>query len=368
GPPRDKWKLIELIMVSGGSIIGTMALMLCLGVSRDYFLHCRNGRTKLAGSLTFFRGEAVEIGELEQGTGPKRFSYEELTAATDNFCDKRKLGEGGFGSVYRGFLEEENISVAVKRVSKSSQQGWKEFMSEVKIISRLKHRNLVVLIGWCYDGVDDDLLLVYELMHNGSVDNHLYHPDPEKQLVWSTRYNIVLGLGSALVYLHHDTEQSVVHRDIKPSNVMLGASFDAKLGDFGLARSDVYSFGVVLLEIACGRCPVVTLQNGSIVHLVQRVWELYGAGKLLDAADDRLADYDVQEIERVMTVGLWCVHPDRSLRPTIRDAVLRFYAPLPSLPAAMPPIAAYVPLPAGSLTRSHSIHETAITDSGADLV
>ncbi|TVU49150.1 hypothetical protein EJB05_00444, partial [Eragrostis curvula] len=398
------------MVVAGGSIASTVALLLFLGVFRSYFLQWRKGRTKSAGSLTFFRGEAVEIDELEQGTGPKRFSYDELAAATDNFSDNRKLGEGGFGSVYRGFLEELNLPVAVKRVSKSSRQGWKEFMSEVKIISRLRHRNLVLLIGWCYDGVSDDLLLAYELMHNGSVDSHLYHPDPEKQLPWSTRYKIVLGLGSALVYLHHETEQCVVHRDIKPSNVMLGASFGSKLGDFGLARviddggrrsqtttpagttgymdpecvatgrtsveSDVYSFGVVLLEIACGRCPVMTLQNGSTVHLVQRVWELYGAGKLLDAADARLAgDYIVQEMERVMTVGLWCAHPDRSLRPTIKRAVnvLQFDAPLPSLPASMPPIAAYLPPPAGpslgSVTGSHSINLTAIpNNSGVDLV
>ncbi|TVU11652.1 hypothetical protein EJB05_45249, partial [Eragrostis curvula] len=408
GPPRAKWKLIKVIMVVAcGSITGTVALMLGLHVARYYYLQWRRGRTKSVGSLTFFRGEAVEIVELEQGTGSKRFSYDELAAATDNFSDNQKLGEGGFGSVYRGFLEELNLPVAVKRISKSSRQGWKEFMSEVRIISQLRHRNLVLLIGWCYD-VGDDLLLVYELMHNGSVENHLYHPDLEKQLAWPRRYKIALGLGSALVYLHHDTEQCVVHRDIKPSNVMLDASFGAKLGDFGLARviddgrrsrttalagttgymdpecmatgrttveSDVYSFGVVLLEIACGRCPVVTLQNGNTIHLVQRVWELYGAGRLLDAADARLAgDYNVQEMERLMTVGLWCAHPDRSLRPTIRHAVnvVRFDAPLPSLPASMPPIAAYVPPPAGplleSVTESHSMHVAVIPNGGVGLV
>ncbi|TVU49146.1 hypothetical protein EJB05_00440, partial [Eragrostis curvula] len=405
-PPRAKRKLIKVIMmVAGGSVPGTVALLLCLGVSRPYFLRWRKGRKKSAGSLTYFRGEAVEIVELEQGTGSKRFSYDELAAATDNFSDNRKLGEGGFGSVYRSFLVELKLPVAVKRVSKSSRQGWKEFTSEVKIISRLRHRNLVLLIGWCYDGVGDDLLLVYDLMHNGSVDSHLYQPDPKKQLAWSTRYKIVLGLGSALVYLHHDAEQCVVHRDIKPSNVMLDISFEAKLGDFGLARviddgrrsrtttlagttgymdpecvatgrtsveSDIYSFGVVLLEIACGRCPVVMLQNGSTVHLVQRVWELYGARRLLDAADARLAgEHNVQEMERVMTVGLWCAHPDRSLRPTIRHAVnvLRFDAPLPSLPASMPLIASYVPPLAspslGSVTGSHS---HSIPDGGVDLV
>ncbi|XP_066355057.1 L-type lectin-domain containing receptor kinase IX.1-like [Miscanthus floridulus] len=165
----------------------------------------------------------------------RRLSYEELAAATNNFADERKLGEGGFGSVYRGFLEDLNLDVAIKRVSKTSPQGWNEFMSEVRIISRLRHRNLVLLVGWCYgDGDCDDLLLVYELVRNGSVDGHLYNPN--KKLTWRVRYQIVLGLDLALLYLHQDTDLRVVHHEVKPSNVMLYASFTAKLGDFGLAR------------------------------------------------------------------------------------------------------------------------------------
>ncbi|XP_066316763.1 L-type lectin-domain containing receptor kinase IX.1-like [Miscanthus floridulus] len=267
------------------------------------------------------------------------------------------------------------LPVAIKRVSKCSRQGWNEFMSEVRIISRLRHQNLVLLVGWCY--VDnDDLLLVYDLMHNGSVDSHLYNPN--KKLAWGVRYQIVLGLSSALLYLHQETELCVMRRDIKPSNVMLDASFAAKLGDFGLERviedgrrsrttaaagttgyvdpeclatgrtsveSDVYSFGVVLLEIACGRCPVVTLPNGSTVQLVQRVWDLHEAGMVLEAADARLdGEYNVQEMERVLAVGLWCAHPDRSQRPDIRHAlnVLRFDAPLPILPAKLPAVAAHL--------------------------
>ncbi|RLM80848.1 hypothetical protein C2845_PM12G19000 [Panicum miliaceum] len=185
---------------------------------------------------------------------------------------------------------------------------------------------------------------------------------------WRERYQIVLGIGSALVYLHQETEPRVVHRDIKPSNVMLDAAFTAKLGDFGLAKavedggrrsrtttpagttgyldpecvatgrtsveSDVYSFGVVLLEIASGRRSVATLPNGSTVHLAQRV---------RDAADARLGgDYDAEQMERVIVVGLWCAHPDRSLRPDVRHAVnaLRFDAPLPILPARSPAVAA----------------------------
>jgi len=159
--------------------------------------------------------------EFEEGAGPKQFRYRELAIATDNFSAKQKLGEGGFGSVYRGFLKEMNLDVAIKKVSKGSKQGRKEYASEVSIISRLRHRNLVQLIGWCHGG--GELLLVYELMPNGSLDTHLY--SGAAVLPWPLRHEIVLGLGSALLYLHQDWEQCVLHRDIKPSNVMLDASF-----------------------------------------------------------------------------------------------------------------------------------------------
>jgi interleukin-1 receptor-associated kinase 1 len=188
----------------------------------------------------------------------------------------------------------------------------------------------------------------------------------------------VLGIGSALLYLHEETEKRVVHRDIKPSNIMLDASFTAKFGDFGLARlindgrrshttgmagtlgyidpesvmsgrasveSDVYSFGVVLLEIACGRRPAVVHKNADVVHLVQWAWDFYGGGVILGAADERLrGEFDGSKMEHVILVGLWCGHPDRSLRPSIRQAmnVLRFEAPLPRLPPRMP-VATYGP-------------------------
>jgi serine/threonine protein kinase len=187
------------------------------------------------------------------------------------------------------------------------------------------------------------------------------------------RFKIVLGLGSALLYLHQEWEQCVVHRDVKPSNIMLDASFAAKLGDFGLARlvdhgrgshttnlagtmgymdpeclvagragpeSDVYSFGVVLLEIACGRPPVVPEQEDQgRTRLVEWVWGLYGRRAVLEAADERMGgDFDRGEMERVMVVGLACAHPDCSLRPSIRQAVsmLQCEVTLPTLPAKMP--------------------------------
>ncbi|CAL4905240.1 unnamed protein product [Urochloa decumbens] len=308
--------------------------------------------------------------EFERGTGPKQFRYGELAIATDNFSDKHKLGKLGSG----------------------------------QIISCLRHRNLVQLIGWCHGG--GELLLVYELMPNDSLDTHLYG---DVALPWPLRHEIVLGLGLALLYLHQDWEQCVLHRDIKPSNVMLDASFHAKLGDFGLARlvdhdrrshttviagtmgymgpecmftgradteSDMYSFGVVLLDIACGRRPPVARRveeedgsrrlvarhgnedgEGDFVHIVQWVWEFYGRGDVVDAADARInGEFDASEMEIVMVVGLWCAHPDRSLRPSTRQAVnmLRREAPRPSLPARMP-VATFLSPPNNDLYYTSSV-------------
>ncbi|GJN35443.1 hypothetical protein PR202_gb24220 [Eleusine coracana subsp. coracana] len=316
------------------------------------------------------------------GTGPKRFSYGELATATVNFSDEHKIGESGFGYVYSGFLNNElpPLAVAIKRVSKSLKNGWKEYASEMLIVSRLRHRNIAQLIGYCEDG--GELLLVYELMPNGSLDTHL-HSANESPMSWPHRHKVVMGLGSALLYLHEEWEQCLVHGNITPSNVMLDASFDAKLGDFRLARlvdhgresystelrrdhhyhrlttrrsegdlscqinpsfttdSDVHNFGVVLLEIACGMYPSEYTEREDPVNFVDWVWEHYEKGTILDAADARLnGEFDVKEMETVMLVGLCCVHHDRSLIPSIRQAVnvLRSEAPLPSLPPWKPSI------------------------------
>lgn len=317
-------------------------------------------------------------GEFEIGSGPRRFRYAELAAATDNFAEERKLGEGGFGAVYRGFLRSSKQEVAVKRVAKGSSQGRKEYVAEVRIISRLQHRNLVRLVGWCHDR-DADFLLVYELVPNGSLDLHLY--STELFLPWQARYRVAVGLASAILYLHEECEQCVVHRDIKPSNVMLDSAFNAKLGDFGLARlidhddsigaqttvlagtvgylapecvttgkaskeSDVYSFGIVALEIACGRRPVEPKEEPGRARLLPWAWEMHGRNAIQEAADDRLNKaFDEAELGRLVAVGLWCAHPDWTLRPSIRQAVavLKFESPPPVLPPKMPVPVYFVP-------------------------
>ncbi|XVF17392.1 hypothetical protein REPUB_Repub10bG0117800 [Reevesia pubescens] len=341
--------------------------------------------------------EVIEVtidDEFEKGTGPKRFTYHELSRATNSFAEDGKLGEGGFGGVYKGLLTDSNTEVAVKRVSRGSKQGKKEYISEVKIISRLRHRNLVQLLGWCHE--KGELLLVYEFLPNGSLDYHLF--GGKIMLTRIVRYKIALGLASALLYLHEEGEQCVVHRDIKSSNAMLDSNFNAKLGDFGLARlvdhdlgsettvlagtmgylapecvttgkaskeSDVYSFGIAALEIACGRKPVEPREEPSKVRMLEWVWDLYGKGQLLDAVDKRLGTvFDERQMECLMVTGLWCSHPDYTHRPSIRQVinVLNFEAPLPSLPSKLPVPMYYAP-PMNLCKFSYTSSSTGLTDS-----
>jgi hypothetical protein len=362
---NNRFGLAVGLGVGGSFLFGGLALIL--------FCFWKRNRSHTEEDLAL---DSCMDEEFQRGTGPKRFSFKELAHATNNFNDEEKLGQGGFGGVYRGFLRDSNSFVAVKRVSKGSKQGLKEYASEVKIISRLRHRNLVQLLGWCHER--KELLLVYEFMPNGSLDSHLFTQG--SLLAWAMRYKVVQGLGSALLYLHEEWEECVVHRDIKSSNIMLDSDFNAKLGDFGLARlvdhvkgsqttilagtvgymapeylttgkarkeSDVYSFGIVNLEIACGRKPIKPNASEDQIVMVEWVWELYGIGKVLEAADPRLGgDFDESQMERLMIVGLWCSHPNRNLRPSIREAihVLNFEAPLPILPSNMPETAHLAPV------------------------
>lgn len=365
GGEVDKNKNIGLAIGLG---VGLGALICGLSLF-GFFWWSKRLRRRSMEDMEDFSDDSMDD-EFERGTGPKKFTYKELIQATKNFDEAGKLGEGGFGGVYKGLIAESETKteIAVKRVSRGSRQGKKEYIAEVKIISRLRHRNLVQLFGWCH--AKGEFLLVYEFMPNGSLDYHLFRG--QTMLNWQIRYKIAMGLASALLYLHEEWEQCVVHRDIKSSNVMLDSSFNAKLGDFGLARfvdhdlgsqttvlagtmgylapecvtdgkaskeSDVYSFGVVALEIACGRRPVESRVEPDQVRLVEWVWEMYGRGQALETADKRLGmAFDEQQMEALMVVGLWCCHPDFKMRPSIRQVinVLNFEASLPALPAKLP--------------------------------
>ncbi|CAN1282695.1 L-type lectin-domain containing receptor kinase SIT2 [Linum perenne] len=241
--------------------------------------------------------------EWEKEYNPQRFSYKNLYLATRGFKEKHFLGVGGFGKVYKGVLPKSGMEIAVKRVNHDSRQGMKEFVAEIVSIGRLRHRNLVQLLGYCRR--KGELLLVYDYMPNGSLDKVLFSSEENPTtLDWPQRQRIIRGVASALLYLHEEWEQVVIHRDIKASNVLLDADLNGRLGDFGLARlhdhgtnshttqvagtvgylapeltrlgkattsTDVFAFGVFMLEVACGRRPVDVEAEAEEVVLVDWV-------------------------------------------------------------------------------------------------
>ncbi|XP_065871436.1 L-type lectin-domain containing receptor kinase IX.1-like [Euphorbia lathyris] len=347
----------------GGCVLIIAVGLIFLGLRR------KKGRKDITTDVSVLTGSFSK--DFSNQTGPKSFTYQELADATGNFSESQKLGEGGFGAVFKGFLKNSNREIAVKRVKRVSKHCIKEFGSEVKVISGMRHKNLVKLFGWCHR---KELLLAYEFLPNGSLESHLFKG--KSLLVWEVRYKIVRGLTSALQYLHEEGDQCVLHRDIKSSNILLDSSFNAKLGDFGLARlvdhgkgfetsvmagtagymapecfisgktskeSDIYSFGIVVLEIACGRRAIEPKLEDGQVKIVEWVWKLYGMGKVLEAADPKLhRDFNEHQMERLIIVGLWCAHPDYIFRPSIwevANALLNFEACLPNLPSEMPPLA-----------------------------
>ncbi|KAL4600950.1 hypothetical protein ACB092_11G236800 [Castanea dentata] len=273
---------------------------------------------------------------------PQKFQLKELRKATGNFNPRNKLGKGGFGTVCKGFLASKEV--AVKRVSKDSSQGKQEFIEEVTTIGSLHHKNLVRLIGWCYER--RELLLVYEFMPNCSLDRFIYGNEElgmeEPTLGWERRHTIIYGVAQALDYLHNGCEKRVLHRDIKASNIMLDSEFNAKLGDFGLARTlqqsenthhttkviagtlgymapetfltgratvvtDVYAFGVFVLEVVSGRKPGNQNEQSDYNNIVHWLWDLHRQERILDAIDSRLTEeFDEEGMLRMLVLD-WLV-------------------------------------------------------------
>lgn len=346
--PKPRSKTLEIVLpIASAALVFAVAVVV--------FLFMRRRR---------MYAEVKE--EWEVAFGPHRFTYKDLFHATDRFSDKGLLGIGGFGRVYRGVLPSSKAEVAVKKVSHGSRQGMKEFVAEVVSIGRLRHRNLVQLFGYCRR--KGELLLVYDYMPNGSLDKHLY--DQNKiAMSWGQRFRIIKGVASGLLYLHEDWEQVVVHRDIKASNVLLDAEMNGRLGDFGLARlydhgtdphtthvvgtmgymapelghtgkaskaSDVFAFGAFMLEVACGRKPVVQDARDNRLVLVDSVLDRWRAGSVADAVDPRLhGDFVADEASLVLMLGLLCSHPLPGARPGMRQVVqyLDGDVPLPELSA-----------------------------------
>ncbi|XP_048438725.1 probable LRR receptor-like serine/threonine-protein kinase At1g56140 isoform X3 [Pyrus x bretschneideri] len=291
---------------------------------------------------------------LGLGPRPYTFSYAELRAATEDFNPSNKLGEGGYGPVYKGTLSDGRV-VAVKQLSVSSHQGKRQFVSEIATISAVQHRNLVKLYGCCIEGSHH--ILVYEYLENKSLDQALFGTS-NLHLDWPTRFNILLGTARGLAYLHEESRPRVVHRDVKASNILLDAELSPKISDFGLAKlyddkkthistrvagtigylapeyalfghltekADVFGFGVVVLEILSGRPNSYNNLDPEKIYLLEWVWTLHENDQTLGLVDPRLTEFDETEATRLIRVALMCTQGSPMARPSMSRVVAMLF-------------------------------------------
>ncbi|XP_072987077.1 receptor-like serine/threonine-protein kinase SD1-8 isoform X1 [Typha latifolia] len=292
-----------------------------------------------------------------------------VLAATNNFALDNKLGEGGFGPVYMGKLDD-GQDVAVKRLSRRSTQGVEEFKNEVKLIAKLQHRNLVRLLGCCIHG--EEKMLVYEYMHNRSLNTFIFDEEKRALLNWQKRFSIILGIARGLVYLHQDSRFRIIHRDLKASNVLLDGDMNAKISDFGVARifggdqtdaytrkvvgtygymspeyamdgifsmkSDVFSFGVLVLEIVSGKRNRGFYHTDLDLNLLRYAWRLWKEGKSLEFVDVSVgSSYDIPEVLRCIQIGLLCVQEQPRQRPIMSAVTMMLASENASLPEPSEP-------------------------------
>ncbi|XP_048132896.1 cysteine-rich receptor-like protein kinase 29 isoform X3 [Rhodamnia argentea] len=283
----------------------------------------------------------------------QQFDFSTIRAATDNFSDSKKLGQGGFGAVYMGRLSN-GQEIAVKRLSQNSHQGEVEFKNEVMLLTRLQHRNLIRLLGFCLKGVER--LLIYELMPNPSLDQFIFDPLKRVNLNWDRLHKIVMGVARGLLYLHEDSRLRIIHRDLKASNILLDSDMNPKISDLGLARlleldqtqaetsrivgtygymapeyamhgkfsvkSDVFSFGVLVLEIVSGQRNNLCRMGKDTVALTSYVWKKWREGSISDIIDPSITSGSSTEIARCIHIGLLCVQENFASRPSMASVFL----------------------------------------------
>ncbi|CAL5183341.1 unnamed protein product [Lathyrus oleraceus] len=325
--------------------------------------HSDKGQKTLLHEVKFSNsGEYSDERNIDELELPQ-FEFHVIADATNCFSLANKLGEGGFGTVYKGRLVD-GQEIAVKRLSTSSGQGNVEFKNEVRSIAKLQHRNLVRLFGCCIE--KDEKMLIYEYLENNSLDSILFDQAKNSKLDWPMRFNIICGIAKGLLYLHHDSRFRIIHRDLKASNVLLDREMNPKISDFGIARifdkdqthsntkrvvgtygymspeyamggyfsvkSDVFSFGVLVLEIISG------MKNRGFhfsddLNLLGHAWRLWNEGKVLELIDSSYADsYSESEVIRCINVGLICVQEKIEDRPTMPSVVMMLNSETTMLP------------------------------------
>ncbi|KAF3783384.1 G-type lectin S-receptor-like serine/threonine-protein kinase [Nymphaea thermarum] len=310
-----------------------------------------------------------EEGECNRGPDLPLYELRAIMVATNNFSESNRLGEGGFGAVYKGDLSGEQV--AVKRLSKDSKQGVEEFVNEVKLIAKLQHKNLVQLLGCCVEG--DEKILVYEYMPNKSLDTFIFGEESLRRLLgWEKRFGIVMGIARGLQYLHRESRLRVIHRDLKGSNILLDGEMNPKISDFGLARifdgdqsqvnthrvvgtygymppeyalegrysikTDVFSFGVIVLEIVSGQRMTRFQDMEHSLNLLGHAWKLWNEDKAMDLLDSLLGTpCNLDQVMRCINVGLLCVQEDAADRPTMASICLMLSEDAAVLPAPKHP-------------------------------
>ncbi|KAJ6890444.1 cysteine-rich receptor-like protein kinase 26 [Populus alba x Populus x berolinensis] len=344
-------KIVIIIVVAVASLV-TLIIIICA-----LFLWRRRMKQKV-------ENDDDEMRMLES----LEFNFSTLRIATDEFSNDNKLGQGGFGSVYKGVLPN-GQEIAVKRLSGCSSQGEVEFKNEILLLAKLQHRNLVSLVGFCSEG--QERILVYEFLGNGSLDKIIFDPIKSTQLNWETRYRIISGIARGILYLHEDSHLRIIHRDLKASNVLLDEEMNPKVSDFGLARqfqpdqtqritsrvagtygymapeyalqnrfsvkSDVFSFGVLVLEIVTGKKNSWMSNSEELELLLIHAWRNWREGTTTNLIDETLRGSPVRDVMRCFHIGLLCVQENMSRRPTMAAVVPMLNSHSWSLPSPSRP-------------------------------
>ncbi|CAN7098173.1 unnamed protein product, partial [Brassica rapa subsp. narinosa] len=326
-----KTRVVLVLISLSAAVMLLMVIVFC-------FVRKRRKLNSLRRSSTTFSFDFEDSLKFEDDRELPLFDLNTIAAATDNFSSHNKLGAGGFGPVYKGVLQN-GMEVAVKRLSKNSGQGMEEFKNEVKLISKLQHRNLVRILGCCVEL--EEKMLIYEYLPNKSLDCFIFDEEQRAALDWPKRKGIIRGIARGTMYLHQDSRLRIIHRDLKASNILLDNEMIPKISDFGMARifggnqiegctnrvvgtigymspeyameghfsvkSDVYSFGVLMLEIISGKKNSAFHKESS--NLVGHIWDLWEKGEAKDIIDDLMdqESYNESEVVKCIHIGLLCV-------------------------------------------------------------